>query len=76
MKKILATVLCAVVAMGCFMINSSKNEPMSELMKVNVDALAENIEFDSLCLAEQVTICYKFTDDKGERWVIFGTKYF
>lgn len=76
MRKILATALCAVVAMGYFMVNSGKNEPMSELIQANVKALAENVEFDALCLAEQVTTCYKFTDDKDEKWVIFGTRYF
>lgn len=42
MRKILATALCAVVAMGYFMVSSSKSEPMSELMQANVKALAVN----------------------------------
>lgn len=46
MKKKSATALCAVVAMSCFMVNSGKNEPMSDLMQANVNALAVNEDPD------------------------------
>ena len=46
MKKIFSTALCALFAMGCFMVNSSKSEPMSELMQANLKALAVNEEPD------------------------------
>lgn len=49
MRKILATVLCAVVAMGYFMVNSGKSEPMSELMQANVDALGMDAYVEVIC---------------------------
>lgn len=57
MRKILATALCAVVAMGYFMVNSGKNEPMSDLMQANVKALAENSLNSVPCLVLPNSSC-------------------